>query len=185
VTLIELNTLDRKTGTEVLQRCCGSTQWVSQMLEARPFASLDHLMQQSEEIWWRLSEADWKEAFRHHPQIGDLASLREKFAATASWAEGEQSGVRSASEEILQKLAEGNRLYAERFGYIFIVCATGKSAEEMLNLLNARLSNPPEIEIKLAAGEQAKITRLRLEKLLEPQTPNPEPRTLNPEYREE
>ncbi len=182
MTLTELNALDPETAAGVLQRCCGSPQWVSQMLAARPFANLDHVIERSEEIWWRLSEADWKEAFRCHPQIGDLASLRDKFAATATWAEGEQSGVRSASEEILQKLAEGNRMYAERFGYIFIVCATGKSAEEMLNLLNARLVNPPEIEITLAASEQAKITRLRLEKLLEPKS---KPRTLNPEYREE
>ncbi|RZK26134.1 MAG: OHCU decarboxylase, partial [Hymenobacter sp.] len=113
-----------------------------------------------------LSEADWREAFTHHPKIGDVSALREKFASTATWAAGEQGAVRQASQSTLEALAAGNEAYAQRFGYIFIVCATGKSAAEMLALLQARLPHEPAQEIKIAMSEQAKITRLRLEKLL-------------------
>jgi len=118
------------------------------------------------ETWNKLTPGDWKEAFSHHPKIGDIKSLRQKFASTAQWAEGEQSGVAQTSERVLRELAEGNNLYEAKFGYIFIVCATGKGAEEMLEMLNRRLSNYPEEEIRIAAEEQRKITRLRLEKLL-------------------
>ena len=114
-----------------------------------------------------LGPADWREAFAHHPRIGDVASLRAKFAATAAWAGEEQRGAAAAGDDTLAALAEGNRAYEERFGYVFIVCATGKSAEEMLALLRARMPHPPEREIEIAAAEQASITRLRLEKLLE------------------
>ena len=118
------------------------------------------------EIWTKLTPDDWKEAFSHHPKIGDIKSLRKKFASTADMAEGEQSGVMQTSERTLQALAEGNNLYEAKFGYIFIVCATGKGAEEMLALLNERLHHYPEEEIAIAAKEQAKITKLRLEKMI-------------------
>lgn len=166
MTLEELNRLEAHAAADALQRCCGSTQWVSQMLASRPFSAREDLFRKSEDIWWRLAESDWKEAFAHHPRIGDVEGLRLKFASTASWAEGEQAGIQSASEDVLGKLATANRIYEERFGYIFIVCATGKSAEQMLELLNARLRNRPDVELKIAAEEQAKITRIRLEKLL-------------------
>ena len=109
--------------------------------------------------------ADWLEAFAAHPRIGDLDALRKKFASTANWCAGEQAGVAAADEAVLTALADGNRAYEARFGYIFIVCATGKSAAEMLAILTARLANDPEVELKVATAEQAKITRLRLEKL--------------------
>ena len=111
-------------------------------------------------------ETDWREAFTHHPKIGDVDALREKFASTAAWAAGEQGAVRQASEATLQGLKAGNEAYEQHFGYIFIVCATGKSADEMLALLQARLPHSPAEEIHVAMAEQAKITRLRLEKLL-------------------
>jgi 2-oxo-4-hydroxy-4-carboxy-5-ureidoimidazoline decarboxylase len=117
-------------------------------------------------IWLKLDRADWLEAFTHHPKIGDMDSLRAKFATTKEWAAGEQSGVNAANEEVLRGLADGNREYEQRFGHIFIVCATGKSAQEMLTLLRARLHNEADKELRIAAGEQAKITRIRLEKLL-------------------
>lgn len=161
-----LNVLAETKTLEELTRCCGSSRWVRDMVAHCPFKSIDELFQKSDEVWWSLSESDWKEAFTHHPKIGDIDSLRKKFASTASWASGEQAGATGASEETLRSLAEGNRMYEEKFGYIFIVCATGKSAEEMLAILQSRLPNSPEVEIKTAAGEQAKITRLRLEKLL-------------------
>lgn len=131
-----------------------------------PADSMEGLLDQAEEIWYECSEDDWKEAFAHHPEIGDVESLTKKFASTAQWASGEQSGVNAATTETITALAEGNRLYEEKFGYIFIVCATGKSAEEMLALLQHRLKNDPEKEIRIAAAEQNKITKLRLQKLI-------------------
>lgn len=125
------------------------------------------LLEDVEEQWWKCNEDDWKEAFAHHPKIGDIESMKKKFASTAEWASGEQSGVQTASDKTLMALAEGNRQYEEKFGYIFIVFATGKSAEEMLQLLQERLKNDPEEEIQIAADEQNKITKLRIEKLLE------------------
>lgn len=136
------------------------------MLLHRPLTNRENLLSVADEVWQNLTVSDWKEAFTHHPKIGDVDSLRMKFAKTSTWAEGEQSGVKSANDDVLAKLAEGNRLYEEKFGYIFIVCATGKSAGEMLQVLQLRLGNKPETEIHIAAAEQAKITRLRLEKLL-------------------
>src|SRR4029077_298098 len=97
------------------------------MLARRPFADTASLYDASDEVWWSLGPADWGEAFAHHPRIGDRDALRARFAATRQWAEGEQAGVRGAAEEVLTALAEGNEAYEERFGYIFIVCATGKS----------------------------------------------------------
>lgn len=135
------------------------------MLARRPFASAAELFATGDEVWENLSRDDWLEAFAAHPRIGDLDGLRKRFATTADWASHEQSGVVAACEEILRQLADGNRRYEERFGYIFIVCATGKTATEMLDILNARLGNAPEHELAIAAAEQAKITRLRLEKL--------------------
>src|SRR5947207_2558399 len=113
------------------------------MTEHRPFATAAEMLEASDELWSGLSADDWKEAFAHHPRIGDIKSLRAKFASTSQWAEGEQSGVRGTSENILKALADGNKLYEAKFGYIFIVCATGKSAEEMLGLLNQRLNHIP------------------------------------------
>ena len=109
---------------------------------------------------------DYLEAFSHHPQIGaDPEKLRKKFKGTHQWASHEQSGMREASEACIQELAQRNREYYDRFGYIFIVCATGKTANEMLSLLKDRLSNTQETELLIAANEQAKITQIRLEKL--------------------
>jgi 2-oxo-4-hydroxy-4-carboxy-5-ureidoimidazoline decarboxylase len=152
---------------EELSKCCGSSAWVNKMLPFIPADDMVELLEDAEEQWWKCTEDDWKEAFAHHPKIGDTGSLAKKFASTAQWASGEQSGVSAANKETIEALAEGNRLYEEKFGYIFIVCATGKSAEEMLGLLHARLPNTEEEEIKIAADEQNKITKLRIEKLLE------------------
>jgi 2-oxo-4-hydroxy-4-carboxy-5-ureidoimidazoline decarboxylase len=136
------------------------------MLRARPFYSAHSLLSQADEAWNRLEARDYLEAFSHHPEIGaDLSELRKKFASTAELSLGEQAGATTASEETLLALRAGNRAYRERFGYSFIVCATGKSALEMLALLERRLPNPADSELSVAAAEQAKITRLRLEKL--------------------
>jgi 2-oxo-4-hydroxy-4-carboxy-5-ureidoimidazoline decarboxylase len=171
MTLHEFNILPKQQLKEELMKCCGSSAWVNKMLPFIPADDMIELLEDAEEQWWRCTEEDWKEAFSHHPKIGDLESLTKKFTSTASpiaigWASGEQSGVNNASKETIEALAEGNRLYEEKFGYIFIVCATGKTAEEMFALLQTRLENNPEEEIKIAADEQNKITKLRIEKLL-------------------
>ena len=165
--LTELNSLPKPTLAEALQTCCGSTAWVENMLAVFPVPTAENLLVAATAHWNKLTEADWREAFTHHPKIGgDVEALRQKFASTSTWAEGEQAAVKQAPQATLEALAMGNTDYEDKFGYIFIVCATGKSADEMLALLQARLSNKPETEILIAAGEQDKITRIRLEKLL-------------------
>ena len=167
MTITELNKLPKPALAEALQKCCGSTAWVESMVASFPVADAETLMDEAKTNWNNLRETDWREAFTHHPKIGgDVEALREKFASTSQWAEGEQAAVKAASQATLEALAAGNEEYERKFGYIFIVCATGKSAEEMLALLQARLPNKPEVEILIAMGEQDKITRLRLEKLL-------------------
>ncbi len=152
--------------TTHLARCCGAHRWVAAMAKDAPYQSRTHLLGEADAHWWRLDESDWLEAFTHHPRIGaDVAKLREKFAATANWSAGEQAGMASADEEVIRELAASNRAYERRFGFIFIVCASGLSAAEMLARLKHRIDNEPEAELRIAAGEQAKITRLRLEKL--------------------
>ena len=146
-------------------KCCGSTAWAEQLSKNFPFDSMESLKKESDRIWFSLGEDDWKEAFSHHPKIGDMGNLKKKFASTSHLAEGEQAEVKHAEEEVLRALQKGNDDYEKKFGYIFIVCATGKSAEEMLSLLNSRLINNPAFEIRVAAEEQNKITHLRLDKL--------------------
>ena len=165
MTIAEFDHLDIEQKKKMLYQCCGSTAWVEKMLTIPPANDLIDLFEDAEERWYECRERDWKEAFSNHPKIGDLESLKKKFASTAQWASNEQSGVNTANERTLEKLAAGNKLYEEKFGYIFIICATGKSAEEMLKNLEERLSNDPKDEIMIAAGEQTKITQLRLEKL--------------------
>ena len=166
MTLEALNDLEPVALKEALRTCCGSSVWAENMVVLFPVTDPSTLFAAAVEIWRNCSEKDWREAFTHHPKIGDIEGLKKKFAATEAWASAEQSGTGSASLEVLEALAKGNRIYEEKFGYIFIVCATGKSAAEMLGLLRERLGNEPEEEILIAMGEQEKITRLRLEKLL-------------------
>jgi 2-oxo-4-hydroxy-4-carboxy-5-ureidoimidazoline decarboxylase len=167
MTTHDLNHLPQEQLKETLSRCCGSNTWVNKMLNVFPIEDYVDLTEDAEEKWWECSENDWREAFTHHPRIGDIDSLKKKFASTAQWASGEQSGVTTASEDIIQQLAEGNKRYEEKFGYIFIICATGKSADEMLNDLQSRLENSPEEEITIAADQQLQIMKIRLGKLLD------------------
>lgn len=143
--------------------CCGATRWVERMLARRPFGSRERALEAAREEWFALSENDWREAFTHHPRIGDVAGLRKRFAATRALSEREQAGVSGAPEELLSALFDANREYEARFGYIFIVCASGKSAAEMLSLLRSRLHNAPDTEIRIAAEEHARICALRLQ----------------------
>jgi len=172
MTLHELNTLSRHQLIAELNKCCSSAAWINRMLPFFPADDLVELLEDAEEQWFKCSEEDWKEAFAHHLKIGDIDSLKKKFASGShpvdiGWAADEQSGIDDASQQTLEALAEANKKYEDKFGYIFIVCATGKSAEEMLGILQSRLSNDPKEEIEIAADEQNKITKLRLEKLLE------------------
>ena len=156
-----LSTSEKQTA---LFKCCGSTEW-SKRLAENNFISLEELKSESDKIWNSLSENDWREAFSHHPKIGDAESLKKKFASTSDWASNEQSGVNGADASVLEELKHNNDMYENKFGYIFIVCAAGKSAEEMLDLLKKRLINNPAFEGRVAAQEQNKITHLRLDKL--------------------
>jgi 2-oxo-4-hydroxy-4-carboxy-5-ureidoimidazoline decarboxylase len=159
-----LNEMTPDEARSAFLRCCGSRRWADAMTARRPYLSREDLFQTAEEIDAQLTRADWLEAFAAHPRIGDLEALRKKFASTASWCSSEQAGVTGADEKVLRALAQGNREYERRFGYLFIVCASGKSAAEMLAILRARLENQEEEELRVAAREQARITRLRLDK---------------------
>jgi 2-oxo-4-hydroxy-4-carboxy-5-ureidoimidazoline decarboxylase len=167
ITLEQFNRLGDADARAPLLACCGSGAWAGLMLARRPLASFDDLLIAADESFAAIAEKDWMEAFAAHPKIGqDAAALREKFAATADWSSTEQSGVARASDEELAALAEGNRDYLAKFGYIFIVCATGKSARDMLDLLVERIEHTPEEELPVAATEQMKITHLRLHKMI-------------------
>ena len=166
MTLESLNALTSSEAMAQFELCCGASNWVRMMESNRPFNSTDNLFQKAESIWFSLSTDDWFEAFTHHPKIGNMDSLRNKFHNTKSLSENEQSGVNDASENTLINLAESNQLYEDKFGFIFIVCATGKSSKEMLALIKTRLENNSETEMKSAAIEQNKITQIRLQKLL-------------------
>jgi 5-hydroxyisourate hydrolase / 2-oxo-4-hydroxy-4-carboxy-5-ureidoimidazoline decarboxylase len=167
-TLTSFNNLSRTEATQLLSQCCGSTNWVQQLMSHFPFPNENTLLQKATTIWYEhCGEKDYMEAFSHHPKIGDLNSLAEKFPDTGDWAAGEQSSVQNAHKETLQQLADCNEKYFQQFGYIFIVCATGKPADEMLRLLEARLLHDQAEELRIAMGEQIKITLIRLHKLLD------------------
>ena len=137
------------------------------MTAARPFANVDELSTKADSIWRSLGSEDWLEAFRAHPKIGEKKAAAAQSEEARKWSAQEQSGINAAAAETMAALAEGNRDYEQRFGFIFIVCATGKSSEEMLAILQTRRQNDAGTEIAVAAEEQRKITRLRLEKLLQ------------------
>lgn len=166
MTLDQLNRLREADATTAFTQCCTAQRWVERMVIDRPFESLDEMLEISDRIWEECDVDDYMEAFEGHPRIGDVESLAKKYANTKAWAGGEQKGMDTADADVIQRLADGNKRYEEKFGHIFIVCATGKSAAEMLALLEARMANDPEHEITVAAEEQNKITRIRLKKLL-------------------
>ncbi len=156
---------DEEFARSQLASCCVAQRWIDGVLGQRPFTDEAQLRAAADAVWARMSEPDLLEAFEGHPKIGDVSSLKAKYASTASLAAHEQSSVGSATDEIIERLAAGNTAYEERFGFIFIVCATGKSAEEMCDLLEARLNNDRADELRIAGEEQRKIMQLRLEKL--------------------
>jgi OHCU decarboxylase len=157
-----LNALTAQDATEVFLTCCGARRWAERMTARRPYVDETQLLTSGREVWHDLKTADWRQAFAAHPQIGEKPSPSSKTAALSA---GEQAGVANAADATRTALATANRLYQEKFGWIFIVCATGKSAEEMLTLLRQRLDNDPLEELGIAATEQEKIMLLRLHKL--------------------
>jgi OHCU decarboxylase len=165
-TLQQLNALAPEQAEAEFLKCCGSRTWASAVSDARPFIDADALFHKADSVWWSLSENDWLEAFRAHPKIGEQKAAAVQSEQARSWSAQEQSGLHDAATETKKALDAGNQEYEEHFGFIFIVCATGKTSNEMLAILNERLRNDPATELRVAAEEQRKITRLRLEKLL-------------------
>ncbi len=166
MTLQELNTLAEDQAEAVFRNCCNADTWVEGMVDHRPYTSQAEIFEASQALWPLLSEADWLQAFEAHPRIGDIETLRNKYAQTRALASNEQAAAKEAPEALLTRLKALNDAYLEKFGFIFIVCATGKSAADMLQLLEQRLPNTRSRELEIAAREQARITELRLEKLL-------------------
>ena len=166
MSLASLNDADAIDASQLLRQCCTSETWIQRLEQGRPFASNEVLHTAADTAWQELMEKDYLQSFEGHPKIGDVGSLKAKYANTKALAAGEQASVDSASDHIIVALVEGNAAYEEKFGFIFIVCASGKSAAEMLALLQARLPNSREQELLNAAEEQRKIFHLRLEKLL-------------------
>src|SRR5436190_5692986 len=158
----EINAASPDSAREILLRACGSTRWVDRMMQRRPFANDARMFSAARIEWFGLTESDWLEAFSHHPRIGDRAALEARFPKTHDLSSKEQSGIGIAGADVIAALAQANQDYFDRFGFIFIVCATGKSAAEMLALLLSRLPNDRAAELRIAAEEQAKITALRL-----------------------
>ena len=163
--LERINQASTSEADSMFEDCCGSATWASMMTMMRPFASEDELIQIASAVWNDqeiLQTKDWLEAFAAHPKIGETKAAKSQFA---EWSAGEQAGMNSADDRQKEELAQANREYFEKFGFIFIVCATGKTAGEMLELCRTRLGNDRETEIRIAAAEQEKITEIRLRKL--------------------
>ena len=177
--LERLNNLSEREAEAELLKCCGSTLWARRMAAERPFHDLQQLLATADAVWWALDAEDWLEAFSRHPKIGEKESERAQGRNARQWSEQEQAGTHSADEETRLALSAANREYERKFGHIYIICATGKTADEMLSILKERLQNDADRELRVAAEEQRRITHLRLQKLLEKQ--DSESRIQNPE----
>jgi OHCU decarboxylase len=161
-----LNALPSEQAASELLQCCGSQRWADAMVSQRPYSSLESLLTTSEDLWCELQPGDWLEAFRSHPRIGEKKAAASASEQSSQWSGQEQAGVSNATRATVDALATLNEAYEQKFGFIFIICATGKSSAEMLTALRDRLENDPATELPIAAAEQGKITRLRIKKLL-------------------
>lgn len=164
--LDEINKASLKQAYAVFESCCCAPNWIEGMINARPFSDLNALLQASENCFSLLTDKDYLVAFTGHPQIGDLKTLHAKYANTSGTASNEQAGMSMAEKGVLQEMVQLNKDYLQKFGFIFIVCASGKSAIQMLDLIKSRIVNERLQELNIAGNEQAKITQIRLEKLL-------------------
>ncbi|MCC2615737.1 2-oxo-4-hydroxy-4-carboxy-5-ureidoimidazoline decarboxylase [Aestuariibacter halophilus] len=169
MTLHDINQLSEQACLDFFERCCAATVWCNAMCQHRPYQSETDLHKAAQDAWLALTPKDWLEAFAAHPMIGDLKTLQAKYANTGALASQEQAGTADADQQTLQQLLTLNQQYLKRHGFIFIICATGLSARQMLDALSARIDNDTETETRIAAGEQQKITALRLHKALQQQ----------------
>lgn len=166
--LMKFNSMPEAESVRTLQTVCGSRRWAEAMSAARPYANPTAILAEADRVWFALSREDWLEAFAHHPRIGERDLTQAKFASTAEQSSREQSGMAGASDKVRAEFAGGNAEYEAKFGHVFLICATGKSGQEMLDRLRSRLRNGAAEELLNAAKEQAMITRLRLERMLSP-----------------
>jgi 2-oxo-4-hydroxy-4-carboxy-5-ureidoimidazoline decarboxylase len=166
LTLAELNALPLQDAAAALTACCGSEAWVAGMLARRPFATRAVALSAAGAVAATLTREDWLQAFAHHPRIGDRQAAADVSAMARDWSSREQSVAGVATQDVQAALAEANVAYERRFGFIFIICASGRSGQQILDALRARLRNAPEEEIVNAASEQRQITRLRLARLI-------------------
>ena len=162
-----LNSLNEEEANTWFSQCCAAPKWFKAMAQARPFKDLHEVKKTAVTLWNECQTEDFLTAFEAHPMIGDVNSLRQKYATTKSMASNEQQGAKDATEQTLQDLAANNHQYLAKHGFIFIICASGLSAKTILHALQLRLTNDTATEITLAAEEQIKITLLRLEKGLQ------------------
>jgi OHCU decarboxylase len=165
--LVALNAMAPEQAESVFLAFNGSKRWARSMAAQRPFATVRALFDAAEQMWWSSGEGDFLEAFAAHPRIGEKKAAASQNAQSATWSAGEQSGAARAESEVLDRLASQNAAYFDKFGFIYICFATGRTAPEMLEWLDDRLERTRAEEIETAAGEQSKITRLRLEKWLD------------------
>jgi OHCU decarboxylase len=150
---------------DAMLACCAARRWAESMVALRPFETVETLSLTADEVWSTMEEPDWMDAFASHPRIGERKAA-PRPTQSAAWSEQEQSGAASAASDVLAQLAEGNATYEQRFGFTYIVCATGKSADEMLGILERRLANDRAAELREAAEQQRQITQIRLRKWL-------------------
>src|SRR4051812_18531720 len=156
ITVKDLDDMKPDQARGLFVQCCGSAKWVNGMTANRPFRTFDNVLKSADEVADTMDTEDWLEAFSHHPRIGEKEGSAPVRGASTEWTAAEQSGVDSAANDLRAALMNANQKYEERFGYIYIVCATGKSAEEMLEIAQKRLGNDAEKELRVAADEQRK-----------------------------
>lgn len=159
------NAAEEAAALEAMLACCGARRWASAMVESRPITSVAELSAAADREWSSMGEGDWRQAFACHPRIGERKASHAS-AQSAAWSIQEQSAATSAAQRVLAELTEGNAQYERRYGFTYIVCATGKSAEEMLAILKRRLSSDVETELREAAEQQRQILQIRLGKWL-------------------
>jgi 2-oxo-4-hydroxy-4-carboxy-5-ureidoimidazoline decarboxylase len=165
MTIADFDKLEIEDKEELLKQCCNSSTWIKKMMGIFPVQDLVDLLEYAEEEWYECNPAEWLEAFQNHIKIGDIKSIEKSTEANVDWVKNEQSLFLNAPPEILKELEKENELYEETFGYNFIVFTKGKSMNEIIADLSTRLENDPQDELMIAAGEQNKITQLRLQKL--------------------
>ncbi len=166
VTLAAWNQTDETAAMDKMMACCGSKRWATAMVALRPIVSVEELSTSADRVWTTMLEADWLEAFACHPRIGERKATAHAGAQSTTWSKQEQARATTADDSLLAELTELNELYEQRFGFTYIVCATGKSAEEMLAILRRRLTSSREAELQEAAEQQRQILQIRLGKWL-------------------